>query len=268
MRTLHLIGIGPGDPKYLTVQAIDTMGQVDVFFLLEKTGFGKEELLQIRHTILDRYATRNYRIVSLTSPPRIAQKSGYHDTVLAWHAQKRKLFAEAIHHHMEDHETAALLLWGDPGLYDQTISLIATIAREQPGLFDYTVVPGITSIQALTAGHKIPLNRIGESIIVTTGRQAEVLDPATVDNVVVMLDYNSSFQRFREQDMTVYWGGMVGHPDETLLAGPVDAVCDEIIATKQQLRARRGWLMDIYLLRRNQMTVQHANNTHDNEIHP
>ena len=36
---------------------------------------------------------------------------------------------------------------------------------------DYDVIPGITAIQALTARHRIPLNDIGEPVLITTGRR-------------------------------------------------------------------------------------------------
>ncbi|PIZ18681.1 MAG: precorrin-6A synthase (deacetylating), partial [Deltaproteobacteria bacterium CG_4_10_14_0_8_um_filter_43_12] len=32
MKNIYLIGIGPGNPDYLTVQAINTMKKADVFF--------------------------------------------------------------------------------------------------------------------------------------------------------------------------------------------------------------------------------------------
>jgi len=34
------------------------------------------------------------------------------------------------------------------------------------------------------------------------------------------------------------------------MAGPLDAVADELLANLEQLRTANGWLMDTYLLRR------------------
>ena len=36
MKTLLIIGIGAGDPDYLTVQAINALNRTDVFFLMDK----------------------------------------------------------------------------------------------------------------------------------------------------------------------------------------------------------------------------------------
>ena len=251
MKRLYLIGMGPGGPEYLTIQAIETLKQVDVFFMLEKEGRGKDELLRMRHDILERYRDdADYRVVTATSPERRTLPDGYRETVRAWHDTKRALFARLIDTELADGQTGALLLWGDPSLYDQTVTLIAELADASGDALEFEIIPGITSVQVLTAKHKIPLNRVGESITITTGRHVEHCDPAEIHNAVVMLDYNASFQRFTGQDMDVYWGGYLGCPDEVLVSGPVDTVLDELLETKARVREEKGWLMDIYLLRR------------------
>ncbi|MGB9667890.1 MAG: SAM-dependent methyltransferase [Thermosulfidibacteraceae bacterium] len=42
---LYLIGIGPGDPKYLTLEARGLIEKLDLFLIPEKGG-GKKELIQ------------------------------------------------------------------------------------------------------------------------------------------------------------------------------------------------------------------------------
>lgn len=54
--------------------------------------------------------------------------------------------------------------------------------------FDYSVIPGVTSVQSLAAQHRIVLNRIGEPVHITTGRRLAKGLPDGVDNAVVMLD--------------------------------------------------------------------------------
>ncbi len=252
MKKLYLIGMGPGGSEYLTMQAIQTLKQVDVFFMLEKEGRGKAELLTQRQDILTHYlGASGYRVVMAASPPR-AKTADYQNDVQVWHDQKRALFADLIRDELADGQTGAFLLWGDPSLYDQTVSLVADLAAHSAGQMDFEIIPGITSVQVLTAKHKIPLNRVGESITITTGRHAETCDPATLDNAVVMLDYNASFQRFTGQEMDIYWGGYLGCPDEMLVAGSLDEVLDDLLRAKSQARDEKGWLMDIYLLRRRQ----------------
>ena len=50
----------------------------------------------------------------------------------------------------------ALMVWGDPALYDSTLR----IARRLTPCPRLRVVPGITAVQALTAAHAIPLNTV------------------------------------------------------------------------------------------------------------
>jgi precorrin-6A synthase len=251
MKTLLLIGMGPGGPEYLTLQAIDAIRRVDVFFMLEKEGRGKDELLQLRRAILSRcLGDKDYRVVTTTSPPRRRADEDYQEVVQVWHDEKRLIFERLIAEDLGDGQCGALLLWGDPSIYDQTVSLAADLAERSAGGLALEIVPGISSVQVLAARHKIPLNRVGESILVTTGRHAETCDPAEIGNAVVMLDSNASFQRFRGQDMDLYWGAYLGCPDETLVSGPIDEVTDVLLETRARLRAEKGWIMDTYLLRR------------------
>ncbi|MFP4077266.1 MAG: SAM-dependent methyltransferase, partial [Halochromatium sp.] len=96
-KTLYLIGIGPGGPEYLTMQAIEALRTIDCFFMLEKDGRGKETLIEARQAILARYLPdANPRIATRPSPPRRMDAGGYREGVQQWHARKRVLIAEMI----------------------------------------------------------------------------------------------------------------------------------------------------------------------------
>ena len=106
------------------------------------------------------------------------------------------------------------------------------------------VVPGITAIQALTAAHGIALNRIGEPVLITTGRQ---LGPLQTD-AVVMLDGQLAFLD-ADPELEIFWGAYLGTADQLLVSGRLGDVTEEIVATRQRARERHGWIMDTYLLR-------------------
>ena len=75
--------------------------------------------------------------------------------------------------------------------------------------------------------------------------------PDGVDDVVVMLDARQAFGALAGQGLHIYWGAYLGTPDEILLAGPLDeALADRIRTVRAEARARKGWIMDTYLLRR------------------
>jgi precorrin-6A synthase len=101
----------------------------------------------------------------------------------------------------------------------------------------------------LTAQHGIPLNRIGEPVLITTGRKLGTALPDEVGSVVVMLDGELSFMRI-EQDIDIYWGAYLGSADEILISGRLAEVRNDIVARRAAAREQHGWIMDCYLLRR------------------
>jgi precorrin-2 methylase len=86
MRKILVIGIGAGDPDYLTVQAIKALNRVDVFFVPDK-GAEKAALRHLRTTICERHVERtNYQMVAIDVPQRAAS-GDFRDNVDAWHAE-------------------------------------------------------------------------------------------------------------------------------------------------------------------------------------
>jgi precorrin-6A synthase len=113
------------------------------------------------------------------------------------------------------------------------------------------VIPGISSVSALAAKHRIGLNQVGKPIQVTTGRRLAQSWPDGVDDVVVMLDAQTAFTAHTDQDADIYWGAYLGTPDELLVSGKLSEVAAEIEQVRAEARERKGWIMDTYLLRRN-----------------
>mgnify|MGYP000165097546 CR=1 FL=1 len=251
MKKILIIGIGAGDPEYLTIQAVNALNQVDVFFLLDK-GADKEKLVDFRREICQRYITgRTYRFVDAESPEWDRDSAAYRSTVAALNSDKQAVFERLIGEGMKDGECGAFLVWGDPTLYDSTIRIVETIARSGAQEIDYEVIPGISAAQALAARHRVNLNRIGESVGFTTGRQIAEGFPSDLDSVIVMLDSRNGFRHYAEQDIDIYWGAYIGTPDEILIAGKLKDVADDIERTRAEARQANGWIMDTYLLRRN-----------------
>jgi precorrin-6A synthase len=250
MRKLFVIGVGAGNPDYITVQAINALRQVQVVFAVDK-GEEKEDLLRLRKTLCERYMERGrYRIVEIPELPRDAAASSYEDAVRAWHAQRAIVYESAIGQKLADSECGAFLIWGDPTLYDSTLRILEHILARGAVAFDYEVIPGISSVQALAARHRIPLNRIGEPIHITTGRRVAAGLPAGMDNVVVMLDGQCAFKHIADEGLDIYWGAYLGTEDEMLVSGNLKARAGEIERIRSEARGKKGWIMDTYLLRR------------------
>ncbi len=105
-------------------------------------------------------------------------------------------------------------------------------------------------MQVLAARHRIALNQIGESVLLTTGRKLAAGFPRDVGSVVVLLDGAQTFATLSEPDLEIFWGAYLGTEHEILLSGRLAEVKHEIEATRRRARDRHGWIMDTYLLRK------------------
>jgi precorrin-6A synthase len=250
MKKILIIGIGAGDPGYVTMQAVEALNRTDVFFILDK-GPSKTKLIELRKEICRRYIRGNdHRFVDATSPEWARDTEDYFSTVDDLNRDKQNLFERLISEEMADDECGAFLVWGDPTLYDSTIRIIEMIANSGRHQLDYEVIPGISSVQALAAKHKTTLNRIGQPVEITTGRKMAEGFPDNADSVVVMLDGGDTYKRFADQDIDIYWGAYVGMPDEVLVSGKLKDVAGEIERVRRDARRANGWIMDSYLMRR------------------
>lgn len=250
MRHIHIVGIGTGNPEHLTVQAINTLNAADVILIPDK-GSAKAELADVRKDICQRYVTNpTTRFVGYDVPSRRTADRSYVQSVDDWHAEISATYERLFLDHLGDNESAAFLVWGDPGLYDSTLRIIERVTARGNVPLDYSIIPGITSIQALTASHRIPLNLVGKPVQITTGRRLAESFPGIAETAVVMLDGEQAFSKIDDLDAYIYWGAYLGTQDEIIIAGRLADVSDRILSTREQARAKHGWIMDIYLLRK------------------
>jgi precorrin-6A synthase len=245
-RRIHVIGIGAGDPDYVTVQAIEALNDARVFFAIDK-GESKSDLIGLRREICARFIREpGYRFVELPDPQR-STDADYREAVSDWHAARARIWATAIATELGPDDVGAFLAWGDPSLYDSALRILDAVATVVPGIdFSYDVIPGITAVQALTARHRIPLNEVGEPVLITTGRQLRA--SGLSGSAVVMLDGECSFREC-PSDTRIWWGAYLGTDDELLVSGTIGDVGERIAVLRADARARHGWIMDTYLLR-------------------
>lgn len=248
MRKLFIIGVGAGDPDYITVQAIKAMNEVDVFFVIDK-GEEKGDLVALRKELCRRHIQNPaYRIVEARDPERDRTAPAYASAVEDWYEKRARIFERMIVEELGEEGCGGILVWGDPTLYDSTIRVVELIKAGKRVAFDYEVIPGISSVQALVARHRLPINRVGEAIHVTTGRKLAEGLPSGIANVVVMLDSQNAY-RSVDPEADIYWGAYIGTPSEILISGKVGEVADRIETVRAKARAQKGWIMDTYLLR-------------------
>jgi|SRR4051794_6792154 precorrin-6A synthase len=247
MIELLLVGIGTGNPEHLTLQAIRAVNSADLI-LIPRKGAGKADLADLRRSICAEVVTNPAaRIAEFDVPRRDQSNPDYRSGVDDWHNAVADVWSDTIRSELPGGGSVALLVWGDPTLYDSTLR-IASRLKPAPRV---RVIPGITSIQALTASHAIPVNEIGAPFLVTTGRRLrEAGWPADADTLAVMLDGDCAFQHLDPLGVTIWWGAYVGMPEEITLAGPLAETGPLILKARAEARASNGWIMDVYLLRR------------------
>lgn len=251
MHRFLVIGIGPGDPELVTVKAIRTLNAADIV-LIPRKGAEKGDLADHRREICRRYLDNPAtRLVEFDLPRRDADdQGGYLALVDDWHAAIAATYADLVRKALPSGGAVALLVWGDPSLYDSTLRILARLADGHGLDARVEVVPGVTSVQALTALHRMPLNALGGSILYTTGRRLKQGIPDEVDTVVVMLDGDTSFRHVPPEGFDIFWGAYLGLGREFLMSGPLGEVAADIAAARAAARAEHGWIMDVYVLRR------------------
>lgn len=249
MIELLLVGIGAGNPKHLTLQAIDALNSADVI-LIPRKGKGKDDLAELRRAICrDVLQDGGPRQHEFDLPVRDPSTPDYLTRVEDWHDAIAKVWADTITSQTGHQGRVAFLVWGDPSLYDSTLRIAERVKSTLP--LTHTVIPGITSVQALTAGHAIPVNGLGAPFTVTTGRKLRDNGwPDGAETLVVMLDAGGAFDVLPPADYNIWWSAYAGMPEEIRISGPLSDVGAKIIQTRAEARASHGWIMDVYLIRK------------------
>lgn len=252
-RALLLIGIGAGDPDWLTLEAVRAIEALDVLFVVVKED-ELDDLVEARREVVSRHRGGPLRTVELRDPPRPWRTApDYPAAVARWRAERLELWGAALDAALADGQTGGFLVWGDPGLFESTLAIaqeLAGVSQARGETLELRVIPGISSALALAARHGIPLNRQGRAVQISPARLLADGMPAGVDDVVVMLDGHQTFAAIDPKGLDIYWGAYLGTPEEILIAGPLVEVRDRILKVRADAAARRGWIFDTYLLRR------------------
>ena len=250
MIDLVLVGIGMGNPDHLTGQAIKALQNADLILIPEK-GNEKSDLADLTAVICEKLLSPIPQIALFRLPVRDPKESSYLKRVTDWHEKIALLWRDEIFKHCPNGGRVALMIWGDPSLYDSSLRIANRLIAEEQKV-SINVVPGLTSLQLLTAAHKIPLNTLAEPVMIMTGRNLRDGGwPNTVKTVVVMLDGDCSFDQLDGKDYTIWWGAFLGMPEQILASGPLHQCCEDIKVLRANARAEHGWIMDSYLLRKN-----------------
>jgi precorrin-2/cobalt-factor-2 C20-methyltransferase len=144
--TLHLVGVGPGDPELLTLKAARLLGRLPVI-AYPTTGEGAAVALDI--------AREHLNLAAVLLPVAIPMAVERGPAQTAYDAA-----ATAILTHLIAGRDVAWLCEGDPLFYGSAMYLGSRIAASAP----VAVIPGVTSLTAAAAAIGRPLAARNETL--------------------------------------------------------------------------------------------------------
>jgi precorrin-2/cobalt-factor-2 C20-methyltransferase len=140
---LYGIGIGPGDPKLLTLKAKEIIDRVDIIFCPK----GDEDKTSWARSIIEATTSASKEVVELHFPMTRNKK------VLEVYWQKA---ARRIAKGVAGGKEAAFVTLGDPFIYSTYIYLVKTLHKDFPEV-EVETIPGISAFNAAAAKAQIPL---------------------------------------------------------------------------------------------------------------
>lgn len=205
---LYAIGVGPGDPDLLTLKAAKTLARVDIVFAASSTKNKNSLALDIARP----------HVCSTAHTVLLGFPMSQDEDLLrrAWTDNARQVLAE-----LDQGRDAAFLTLGDPLLYSTFIYLLRTLRQMRPDLA-VTIIPGITSFQAVAAATQTVLAENVQNLLIMPGiRAADDLRTGLnyADNAIVLKTYTNfacireEVQKIRPQKHCVF-ASKVGMKDE------------------------------------------------------
>jgi precorrin-6A synthase len=242
-------------PQHVTPEVAEALRGADYVLAAHKAantarGGAQDEaqdpLLEVRRAIA---AEHGVPVVAVPDPRRdrenVDAAGDYRRAVGDWHDARVAAYEAVL---AERGGVAAMLVWGDPSLYDSSIRIVSAISARGRVDVEWDVLPGISAPQLLAARHRLVLNDVGRPVHVTTGRRLGEDVAAGQENLVVML--NREIDLSGCEDWDIWWGANLGGLGEELVAGRVGDVLGLIEDARERARRAAGWVMDLYLLRR------------------
>lgn len=217
---LYGVGIGPGDPKLITLRAKEILDKVDTIFVPKA---GRDEASCAR-SIIEAVVSDRKNFVELVFPMTKNKK------LLQSYWQKAAL---QIAKELRKNKDATFVTIGDPFIYSTYIYLLKTL-RQNFSDIDIQTIPGVSSFNAAAAAAQLPLVEAEERLaVLPVKRNLEGLKEAfrKFDTIVLMKvgsKLKKVIQLLKEMKLlkTSALISRVGHRDEAIIRD-ISSVKDE-----------------------------------------
>ncbi|MCY2975667.1 MAG: uroporphyrinogen-III C-methyltransferase [Planctomycetota bacterium] len=168
---VYLVGAGPGEPKLLTLRAVEVLGIADVVlfdglanldlqnFLRTRISKENTKLFNLNLNTVKSSSAATEAIPGTVTAPKVESSPGEcewisvgkHGSQRIW---KQSEINDAIVHHAKLGKTVVRLKGGDTGIFARTGEELERIVSES---IPFEVVPGITAASAVAAYAGIPI---------------------------------------------------------------------------------------------------------------
>lgn len=205
MSLLYVIGTGPGDKKYLTLEAVEKLKESELIFAPRSKG---------KNMALDTVAdwVKEKTIIYLSYPMNSVTEETYME------------MAKKIGNEMKEVKTACFVTIGDPTIY----STFFNTARFFDDLVNWEVVSGIPSFVAAAGAARQPLVYKGECFLLCDDYESSVFEAA--DSVAVLKTYRdkiSLINRMEEHGYAPTYVSRVSMPEQKILRAREEILSEE-----------------------------------------
>lgn len=171
--TFYGIGVGPGDPEFLTLKAVRILGEVDIVVCPE----ARKNAGSVALTIADEYLKEDIERLYMTFPMVHDQ-----DVLEKQWTENAHIIGEKI----KAGKNVAFITLGDPTVFSTYMYMVPYLKKEA---IDIVTIPGITSFTAVASRMNLPLALGDESFgIVPLMEGCETAEKAldAFDNCIIM----------------------------------------------------------------------------------
>nr|WP_294512982.1 precorrin-2 C(20)-methyltransferase [uncultured Bilophila sp.] len=212
---LYGVGIGPGDPRYLTLRAADVLRSADVIF----TVISRNASSSVSRSVVESLRPRGEIRLQMFSMSRDR----------ATREAQVQANADAIIDELRAGRDCAFATLGDAMTYSTFGYVLDRIRKAIPGV-EVEIVPGVTSFATLAAKAETVLVENGEQLrVIPSFRSdmAESLDFPKGSTTILLKTYRSRAALLdrlaREENVEVLYGEHLTMEGQTLLTDP-DAI--------------------------------------------
>ena len=178
---LYGIGVGPGDPDFITLKAVNILGRVDMVFAASSSKNSHSQAVEIVKPHLKASVPIEMLSFPMTRDKKVMEA--------AWQDN-----AKAIIKEIEQGKNAAFITLGDCMTYSTYGYILKQIQKLAPHI-EIISIPGVTSYQAAAARINTPLVEGEQSMVLLSGvtggdKFRQLQDRA--DNVVFLKAYKNA----------------------------------------------------------------------------